>query len=73
MLRVLNRPQLDSATTMKIQIAHLNNIDSLHEAGKLILVGPFGDDKGVGVFILKAESLEETTKICDNDPAIKNG
>jgi len=73
LIRIPNRPKLDSVTTAKIQMAHLNNIDSLHKSGKLVLAGPFGDDKGGGIFILKAKSLKEATEICDSDPAIKNG
>ncbi len=73
LLRIPDRPVLDSSTSAKIQSAHLNNIDSLHQAGKLVLAGPFGDDKGGGILILKAESLEEATNMCDSDPAIKNG
>lgn len=72
LLRIPDRPVLDSITVEKIQSAHLNNIDSLHKAGKLVLAGPFGDDKGGGIFILKANSLEDAIKMCDSDPAIKN-
>lgn len=73
LIRIPDRPKLDSVTTAKIQMAHLNNIDSLHKSGKLVLAGPFGDDKGGGVFILKAKSLEEATEMCNSDSAIKNG
>lgn len=72
LIRFPERAELDSATVANIQIAHLNNIDSLHQAGKLILAGPFGDDKGGGIFILKAASLKEATDMCESDPAIKN-
>lgn len=73
LIRIPDRPKLDSITTTKIQVAHLNNIDSLHTSGKLVLAGPFGDDKGGGIFILKTKSLEEATEMCESDPAIKNG
>lgn len=73
LLRIPNRPNLDSTVSANLQSAHLNNIDSLHRAGKLVLAGPFGDDKGGGIFILKASSLEEATQMCESDPAIKNG
>jgi uncharacterized protein len=73
LLRIPNRPTLDSTVSANLQAAHLNNIDSLHRAGKLVLAGPFGDDKGGGIFILKASSLEEATEMCESDPAIKNG
>ena len=64
LIRIPDRPVLDSLTRSNIQTAHLNNIDSLHRAGKLVLAGPFGDDKGGGIFILKAESLEEAVEMC---------
>lgn len=73
LIRIPNRPTLDSTTTAKIQAAHLNNIDSLQNVGKLVVAGPFGDDKGGGIFILKAESMDEAIKMCESDPAIKNG
>jgi uncharacterized protein YciI len=72
LIRFPERAELDSTTIANIQIAHLNNIDSLHEAGKLVLAGPFGDDQGGGIFILKAKSLEEAIQMCESDPAIKN-
>lgn len=73
LIRISNRPKLDSVKTSRIQKAHLNNIDSLYNAGKLVLAGPFGDDKGGGIFIIKAKSLEEAIEMCEGDPAIKNG
>lgn len=73
LIRIPDRPVLDSLTSSNIQKAHLNNIDSLHQVGKLVLAGPFGDDKGGGIFILKAESLEAATEMCESGPAIKNG
>jgi len=72
LIRFPERTILDSVTSANIQIAHLNNIDTLHQAGKLVLAGPFGDDKGGGIFILKAKSLEEATEMCESDPAIRN-
>ena len=73
LLRISDRPKLDSVKTSRIQQAHLNNIDSLYKSGKLVLAGPFGDDKGGGIIILKAKSLEEAIEMCEGDPAIKNG
>ena len=72
LIRIPDRLVLDSLKTATIQKAHLNNIDSLHNAGKLVIAGPFGDQKGGGIFILKAESMEEAIEMCESDPAIKN-
>ena len=73
LIRISDRPKLDSVKTLRVQKAHLNNIDSLYNAGKLVLAGPFGDDKGGGIFIIKAKSLEEAIEMCEGDPAINNG
>ena len=51
LIRIPDRPALDSATTSRIQKAHLDNIDSLHKTGKLLVAGPFGDEMGGGIFI----------------------
>lgn len=66
-----NRSVQDTAEVMEIQRKHLANIDSLYYAGKLVLAGPFGDDKGGGIFILNAVSMEEAINICESDPAIQ--
>jgi len=58
--------------TEKIQAAHLANITKLHDAGKLVLAGPFTDDGNWrGIFILKTSSIEETKSLVENDPAVQ--
>lgn len=54
--------------------AHLNNIVSLVEAGKLIVSGPlFENEKQYeGIFIFNA-SMKETTELLKTDPAIQAG
>jgi uncharacterized protein YciI len=60
--------------TEKIQTAHLANITKLHDAGKLVLAGPFTDDGNWrGIFIFKTSSIEETKSLVDNDPAVQAG
>ena len=60
--------------TEKIQAAHLANITKLHDAGKLVLAGPFTDDGNWrGIFILKTSSIEETKSLVENDPAVQAG
>src|SRR5204862_6341440 len=63
-----------TAATEKIQTAHLANITKLHDAGKLVLAGPFTDDGNWrGIFILKTSSIEETKSRVENDPAVQAG
>ncbi|MFA6980455.1 MAG: YciI family protein [Ignavibacteriaceae bacterium] len=63
-----------TAETEAIQKGHLANITKLHEEGKLILAGPFLDDKELrGIFVMKTNSYEETDSLCNTDPAVKAG
>ncbi|PYJ41886.1 MAG: hypothetical protein DME86_07015 [Verrucomicrobia bacterium] len=58
--------------TEKIQAAHLANITKLHDAGKLVLAGPFTDNGNWrGIFIFKTSSIEETKSLVENDPAVQ--
>ena len=63
-----------TAATEKIQTAHLANITKLHDAGKLVLAGPFTDDGNWrGMFIFKTASIEETKSLVETDPAVQAG
>jgi len=68
-----NRSQ-DSTETLKIQEAHLANIQRLADEGKLIVAGPFLDDKDLrGIFIFDSQSEEEVKALVETDPAIITG
>lgn len=67
-----NRTQPDSVAK-QIQAGHMKNISTLAEKGFLICAGPFADDKGGGIFIFKADSLEQVKEFCESDPAVKSG
>lgn len=69
----LNRNQ-DSTEAMKIQAAHLANIQRLADEGKLIVAGPFLDDKDLrGIFIFDVETEAEVKELVETDPAIIAG
>ncbi|MGV3630198.1 MAG: YciI family protein [Bacteroidota bacterium] len=64
----------DSATAAAIQRGHMDNINKLADAGKLIVAGPFLDKGEVrGIFILDAASLEEAMQLTQTDPAVQSG
>lgn len=68
-----NRSQ-DSTQRAEIQKAHLKNIMRLAVEGKLIVAGPFLDDKDIrGIFIFDVESIDEAKKLTESDPAVKAG
>lgn len=64
----------DSAARMQLQMAHLKNITRLAEEGKLIVAGPFLDDKDIrGIFIFNVSTVAEAKKLTESDPAVKAG
>lgn len=68
-----NRNQ-DSAKAMELQMAHLNNIGRLADAGKLVLAGPFlADDSLKGIYIFNVSTIAEAKKLTETDPAIQAG
>ena len=65
---------LDSAEAANLQMAHLENIGKMAEAGKLVLAGPFfGDGDIRGIYIFNVKSLGEAEELTNTDPAIQAG
>lgn len=68
-----NRSQ-DSLTAANLQKAHLENINRLAQAGKLVLAGPFMDKGDVrGIYVFNVTSVEEARALTETDPAIQAG
>ncbi len=68
-----DRPKLDSAKAMEIQMGHLANIEKMFKAGKCKLAGPFMEEGEMrGILIMDVASLEEAKELLSNDPAISN-
>lgn len=68
-----NRNQ-DSATAVKLQAAHMANIDRMAEAGDLVVAGPFMDKGELkGIYIFNVETIEKAIELTESDPAVKAG
>ncbi len=66
--------EADSAEAADLQRAHLQNIISMAEAGKLVLAGPFIDDGELrGIYIFNVQSVPEAEALTNTDPAIQAG
>ncbi|MFY0654260.1 MAG: hypothetical protein JXQ96_19640 [Cyclobacteriaceae bacterium] len=72
--RVPDKPELDSAKVMEIQMAHQAYMSKNAEDGLLLIAGPFGDDGDMrGIVIYDVATMEEAEAIIKNDPAVKAG
>ena len=68
-----NRNQ-DSASRVKIQAAHLANIDRLAKEGKIIMAGPIGvEDDLQGIFLMNCSDSTEVEKFVQTDTAVITG
>ncbi|MBE2217913.1 MAG: hypothetical protein IAE90_06920 [Ignavibacteria bacterium] len=71
---VKDRPVIDSAAAMEIQIGHMANLERMYLEGKSKLAGPFMDGGEMrGIVILDVASEEEAREQMSRDPAIING
>ena len=59
--------------TREMMNPHVDYLKVLFENGKLIITGPFIDEKKGGMFILDVNDAEELHEIVNNDPAIIEG
>lgn len=74
LMRVEDKPDLDSAMVMEIQKAHRNYMSENAKTGTLLIAGPFGDDGDMrGIVIYDVATKAEADSIISNDPAVKAG
>jgi len=60
--------------TKKIQAGHMANIRKMADTGKLVVAGPFADrGDPVGLYIFKADTIEEVKAMAAEDPAVQAG
>jgi uncharacterized protein len=62
----------DAATIAKARPAHREYLTRLIEQGKLVISGPFADDRG-GLLVYEAESPAEVEGLITADPFAQQG
>ena len=76
---LLRGPKADTIATEeleRIQQEHLNHLFTLVGEGKMVVAGPFGDQKDEtfrGMCIYRVASLDEARALAEADPAVKAG
>jgi uncharacterized protein YciI len=64
----------DSTERLRLQMAHLKNIQRMAAEDKLVVAGPFLDNQPIrGIYIFNVATVEEAQKLTETDPAIKAG
>jgi uncharacterized protein YciI len=61
-----------AALRPKVRQAHLDNLQPLVDAGKVVISGPFTDGSG-SLFILEMESEAEAIAFAQSDPYLQRG
>ena len=64
----------DSTTMANIQEGHMAHLNKMHDLGKMCIAGPLMDDGDIrGICVYVTETIEEATRLVNEDPAIKSG
>jgi uncharacterized protein YciI len=64
----------DSLEAVRLQAAHMANINRMAAEGSLVLAGPFLEDGDLrGIYVFDVRTLEEARALTETDPAVKAG
>ena len=63
---------VDPELNAKVRPAHLEYINQLYLQDKVVMAGPFADQRG-GMVIYRADSLEEAKQLAEADPVVREG
>jgi uncharacterized protein YciI len=76
LLRPADRKELPDAEAEAIQKQHLAHLTKMGESGKMMVAGPFGDQRDPslrGACLYRVGSVEEARALAEADPAVKAG
>ncbi len=71
---VRGKSKFEKEVSETLIAGHMANIGKLAETGKLVLAGPFFDDKDIrGIYIFDVDTIEKAKILVESDPAVKAG
>lgn len=63
---------VDPELNAKLRPAHLEYINQLYLQDKVVMAGPFADQRG-GMVIFRTDSPEEAKQMAEADPVVRGG
>ena len=72
--RPANPAQLEPKALEDLQAKHLAHLNAMYVAGKLVLAGPFDEQKDPalrGLCLYRVASADEARKLAEDDPMVK--
>jgi hypothetical protein len=69
-------PSLEKAALEELQKNHLGHMRAMFEAGKMVIGGPFDEQKDQslrGMCLYRVATLDEARGLAEQDPAVKAG
>jgi uncharacterized protein YciI len=76
LVRPASWKELPEAEAESIQRQHLAHLTKMGESGKMLVAGPFGDQRDPvlrGACLYRVGSVEEARALAESDPAVKAG
>jgi len=74
--RPANPPELEAKARDELQKRHLAHMQGMFEAGKMVVAGPFDEQKDPtlrGLCLYRVDSVDEARKLASADPAVQAG
>jgi len=72
--RTANAPQLEPKALEDLQKRHLEHFKSMYLAGKMVVAGPFDEQKDPtlrGLCLYRVGTLEEARRLAEGDPMVQ--
>lgn len=76
LVRPAGRKEIPEAEAEAIQREHLAHLTKMGESGKMVVAGPFGDQRDAslrGACLYRVATVEEARALAEADPAVKAG